>query len=98
MIRAVVGKEIDHTHIADNQLVQCNIYPNPATDYLHIQLPENSSANLCRIFDVTGALVYQQTMNTSLTTVSLSTLKSGIYFIQLSDNQKIIASEKFVKP
>jgi hypothetical protein len=98
MIRAVVGKEIDHSNVAENQLVQCNIYPNPATDLIHIQQPENGKATLCRIFDVTGALVYQQTMSTSLTTVSLSALKSGIYFVQLSDNQKIIASGKFVKP
>ena len=53
---------------------------------------------MCRIFDVSGALVYQQSVSGSMTTVPLHALKAGIYFIQLSDNQKIIANGKFIKP
>ena len=98
MIRAVVGKEIDHSVVPENQLANCRIYPNPATDFINIQLDGNNAATMCRIFDVSGALVYQQSVSGSMTTVPLHALKAGIYFIQLSDNQKIIANGKFIKP
>jgi uncharacterized repeat protein (TIGR03803 family) len=65
------------------------IYPNPVQDVLYISLPENTKADAI-LYDVAGKLVLRETI-VGNAAISLNSLKSGVYFLQVGNNtQKII--------
>lgn len=61
-----------------------NVYPNPTRQDLNIQLP-NSAHHNYSLFDAAGKLVLQGNLNSSLTTLDVSTLKSGNYNLIVDD-------------
>lgn len=70
------------------------IYPNPASNQLYVQLNKGSVSTL-RISDIKGALLLEQNVKGTETSVDISSLAKGIYFLQISNssatyNQKII--------
>lgn len=78
-----------------------NIYPNPANDLLTIDIPNlKSENNSYSIFDAKGSLIAQNKLDNVLTkqdkTISLSSYRSGLYFIILSMDGSI-TSQKFIK-
>lgn len=75
--------EFDNTGIIENFDI-IRIYPNPATSYLHVSLPQNSKANL-EIFDLKGRKVLQTTV-VGTATVATQNLRRGVYTVRLSDS------------
>ena len=74
-----------------------SLSPNPATDFINIVYTGNKDRVFITIYDAGGKLVKQQTAKNGLPiTVQIQELKSGMYFIQLSDGE-IIRNAKFVK-
>ena len=77
----------------DNQTV--NIYPNPVSDFLEIELPEGVTDFSYTIYDVSGRKISKGTYNKN---ISVKMLKSGVYFIDIQDdNLKKKYKSKFVK-
>jgi len=68
-----------------------SFYPNPASDFITIDLVDNSDIALS-LFDVSGTEVYKQEIKNKSTEIDLTTLSAGIYFLKLGS--KI---EKFIK-
>jgi choice-of-anchor B domain-containing protein len=69
-----------------------SIYPNPATDILNIS-SANRDINEISLVDISGKLVYRNTnMKTLSTTVEVTALSKGIYFVTINNNvtKKII--------
>ena len=67
--------------IGDNYLAnQINIYPNPATDYINVDLPESAQYTL---IDLTGRQFLSKTNSGQTERIDVSGLESGIYFIQI---------------
>ena len=66
------------------------VYPNPTNEHLTIELDENTSI---QILDVFGKIVQTETLNSGKNTIDVSTLTSGVYFIQTES----AATLKFVK-
>ncbi len=74
------------------QLTTNTVYPNPANGILNLKLsPDNSLINY-KIINILGQLAITGTE----TIVDISTLKSGIYFIQLMTDRGI-QNLKFTK-
>ena len=78
-----------------------NVYPNPATDRVTIDLPQQSSGYL-RITNIDGVIVRQEEINllTQNYTFSISELTSGMYYVDFlpKDNpDKVIYTSKIVK-
>ncbi len=74
---------------------QISIYPNPVSNSLNIDGLEIGNTKSIDIYNYTGKLVKQITNNFS--TLDISELSSGIYFIKIRMFNKDILSEKFVK-
>jgi hypothetical protein len=55
-----------------------SVYPNPATDNIHIILPENTPHAIFTLYDMQGKMLIRQEVN-NRKTVSVSNLASGIY-------------------
>lgn len=80
----------DNTALDNVRNTAFTVYPNPATDFIHITLHEASTVEL---FDLSGKCVYRDRLPEGTTRISLSTLPSGIYLLKA--NHTI---EKIIKP
>ncbi|MBE7178838.1 MAG: T9SS type A sorting domain-containing protein, partial [Mucilaginibacter polytrichastri] len=74
------------------------ISPNPASDYLNVQLDHETEARL-RVVDTRGRLIMGTSFSGTGTRLNISSLKAGVYIIEVTDNIsfKILGKEKWVK-
>ncbi len=71
------------------------VSPNPASSQLNVVADFHFSS--VRVFDALGSLTLSQNVNGSPnTTLDLSKLNVGVYFIQISDGNKVV-TRKFIK-
>jgi len=68
-----------------------NIYPNPAKDRLTIDATINGEYKIV-IGDVTGRVLYQKTVHTKLTEVSLNGFSSGMYWLKVANKEGVFSS------
>lgn len=63
------------------------IYPNPANSELMVQLNEihDSNSSIIRMYSLTGSLVFEDTVINEKTTIDVSFLPAGFYYIQVKD-------------
>lgn len=62
----------------------CNIYPNPAKDFLNIS--KNSVGNIkIEITDLTGKIIFTDALQNNFETIDISSFKKGIYIVTLSN-------------
>ncbi|HRC16571.1 MAG TPA: T9SS type A sorting domain-containing protein, partial [Bacteroidia bacterium] len=77
-----------------------SVYPNPATDFINVALPESQTETSYSILDLSGKIVDQGKMvipQGKSFSVNLSqSLKEGIYFIEVSNGVDSY-KHKFVK-
>lgn len=73
---------------------EISIVPNPAIDY--ITLHEVSAFNQAIIYDVLGKEVYRNTIKSDSQKINFN-LKSGVYFIQLKNQNQQITKKLVVK-
>lgn len=82
--------------INDFEINDVILFPNPVNNQLYIK--SNYNINTIKIFDINGRLIQNKTMSYSNTQnkVSVSTLKPGIYFVEVySNGQKEVL--RFIK-
>ncbi len=73
------------------ELVEFNVYPNPANSVLNIETSVEISK--IEIYDILGKNV----LSTESTTIKLSSLRKGIYLLKIYDNEYNIKTRKFIK-
>ena len=59
-----------------------NVYPNPASDLLHVYA--NSNMEQLEVTDITGKLVYSKSNNQKQTEIDVSDFANGLYFCRIS--------------
>lgn len=73
------------------------VYPNPLNGTsLHINTNSNNETVEVRIIDLTGKSVYQQITNKENITVDANVFSSGIYLVQIKNNQKVSTTKLLV--
>lgn len=72
------------------------VYPNPVSDQLFIQLSTSGSYNL-EVINVLGQLVLTKKDHASSTTLDVSNLKNGIYFLNIHYSNESSQTIKFIK-
>jgi len=75
--------------------VKANLFPNPATEVLHIELNESFAGNIA-VYDFSGRKIMEQNMNGNQCQLNTSTLPSGNYIYKLMNENTIFAQGKFV--
>ncbi len=78
--------------------MQWSIYPNPANDFIEIQLSKNDMASYdIVILDITGKEIISQSISNA--PIDISLLSNGMYFIKLLNSKTgmVVGNEKFVK-
>jgi len=71
----------DCSPVNDNLISKISIYPNPTDGIVNIDIPENKAT--VRISDILGKVVKVANLNSNQSSVDLSSLKSGMYFIEI---------------
>jgi hypothetical protein len=75
------------TSIEDIETKHIVIYPNPATDNIHITLPENVHQALFTLYDMQGKiLIKQEVSNQDM--VSINSLASGVYIYHVRTHKQ----------
>jgi hypothetical protein len=75
------------------------IYPNPVSDILTVELPENLADATVNLFDITGRLQITRQIPASQKKiqVDVSSLKAGIYLLNMTVQNRIIGVKKVVR-
>ena len=75
-----------------------SVYPNPVIDFVTIainnDLVDNATAN---IYDALGKLVISETLTKEVTAIKTTYLDSGVYFVKITSNNRVIRVEKLVR-
>lgn len=61
-----------------------NIYPNPATDFINIDITENNGETFeIQLFDLTGKVWRKAVLNNGKRRLEVSELAAGVYFLEI---------------
>jgi len=82
--------------IPENKLLSFEMYPNPASDVLTVQLPTGTEKAEVSVFDYTGRLVSSKTISSNDSTLDVQNISKGIYIIRVATNSKI-GVQRFIK-
>ena len=82
--------------ISENNLLSFEMYPNPVSDVLKIQLPTGTDKAEVSVFDYTGRLVSSKTISSNDTAIDVQKISKGIYMIRVATNTKI-GVQRFIK-
>lgn len=69
--------------LANYQRAGVRLFPNPANNQITIALSNASSHSMVEAFDVGGRKVMEKSLEGVINTISLTTLKPGVYFFRL---------------
>lgn len=72
--------------IATTTASEWSIFPNPVNANLNITIPSNGNSLKAEVRDALGKIVYTEKLSNN-STINVSSLPSGLYFITLSDNK-----------
>jgi len=76
-----------HNDYRNTPVVELNIYPNPATDFITIDgISDNAQLT---IRDVNGKIVYTQLVSSGSYNISISSLSKGIYIAQITVGEEL---------
>jgi PKD repeat protein len=64
-----------------------SMYPNPAQDQVHLQIPNGANVN---VFDIVGNLVYETKSNNEMTTLDVSNFSGGLYLVTVQHEGKAL--------
>jgi hypothetical protein len=80
--------------VESQQAATVKLYPNPTEGDLTVSGGQGKKLS---VYNTIGQLVHTQNLLSNEESVDISSLKSGIYMVQLSDNGKITITRKLVK-
>lgn len=96
MIRPVFGK-LNKTQTlieTTKSKVDFDIYPNPASTQVSIEIADNTKPETIRIVNLAGQVVLYKSFESS--SVDISNLPTGIYLFQVTSHNRITSTKKLV--
>ncbi len=89
-IAIVAGREGDSQNgaIPVDKSEQVRLYPNPATEIVTIELPENSGKATVIVLDLLGQMVLQSSSSEQKLQLNLSSLAAGSYLVHIKTEKQ----------
>lgn len=81
--------------VYSNKQSRVTIYPNPVSDFLHIQ--SVSTISKAELFDVLGKSVKTPDFSVSQNGIDVSSVKPGVYFLKLYNRNELVGTAKIIK-
>jgi hypothetical protein len=85
----------DELGIGENKLEKATIYPNPAQDFVSIDMPANYPNPQLSIYNLTGQLISQQPIAANQQ-IPISALGNGMYIFVIQSGDKVIGRQRVV--
>lgn len=82
--------------ISEAKRLDFDMFPNPASESVTIQLPSEESKATVQFYDYIGKLALTKTVTEVNNTVDVNNLSTGIYILKVATDSKI-GSQKFIK-
>jgi hypothetical protein len=79
-------KKITVTNIYEAKDYSVQLYPNPAVEYINVKFGQKSNNRTVVITDIAGRSLFNSTANDLESRVDISTVKPGIYLLQVQEN------------
>ncbi|HNO70691.1 MAG TPA: T9SS type A sorting domain-containing protein, partial [Bacteroidia bacterium] len=95
MIGKIVVVDVT-TSVKDNPVIINSIYPNPASDVLHITLNGSVSGEV-RFIDITGREVLKEKINSDHVSINTSNMPTGLYDVSVVSGNQISHSRVCIK-
>jgi len=86
----------DDLGINDNDKLNFNVYPNPASNLLTITNDQSVIIDNVRISDLAGKIISTISVNSTSVTVPLDDVSNGMYLLEISSNNQL-SKVRFVK-
>jgi hypothetical protein len=105
-IKSVSFYLLDKKRVAFDILGTSNFYtnsvkyfPNPTSDRLTVQLEQNLDRASLEIIGMNGQILQRQLIENGVTQLEtdVSALPTGLYFLQVREQERLIFTGKFVK-
>lgn len=87
--------EASSSGLFDYEAIKIQLYPNPATDVVHLSFPE-SGAKLIELFNLAGNRISYASTNQQTESISLKGLPHGIYFVKVKFENGQSGSAKII--
>lgn len=79
----------------EGQSFSYKLFPNPATNYITVELPTDIFNADIKIFNTLGELMYVSKINVQKANMDVSSFTSGLYFIEVSTGNS--STHRFIK-
>jgi len=90
-----VSKKSGNGEVSGNQLNLIKLYPNPAKEFVTVESEATISA--IRLFDFSGRLLYQQSINDKMYRLDVSKYQAGLYYLVTEIGGRAFASKLIIK-
>jgi len=82
--------------ISEAKLLKFEMYPNPSSDEVKIQLPSGTISASVNMYDYVGRLVYSKKVTTVDNTINVQDLSRGMYVLRVTTEDKV-GAQQFIK-
>jgi len=69
-----------------------NLYPNPASEFVNVNVPEGLLDSQVRLMDITGKTIVSQQLNQTLIQLDINLIPAGIYVVEILKDGKSYTS------
>ncbi len=74
------------------------VYPNPTSDFIKIELENETGPINYSLFDLNGKLIFQDIITDINAKIPMSNYETGVYFLEVSNkNKRVLQTFKIVK-
>ncbi len=78
--------------------LEISVYPNPATDFLKLIIQNYETGNLrFQLYDINGISLRNSKIESGETSITMSNLASGTYFLKITDKNLPVKTFKIIK-
>jgi hypothetical protein len=97
MMRPMVGSRQVHTNVSNVSNEKLKVYPNPATDFVKIEIPNElaGSKKIIQFYDITGKVAL--TCQSSDQNINIGSLNKGLYLIRIQGCSGQVFNARLVK-
>lgn len=93
--QVVISEQVSVKSLKE-ELLNIQIYPNPTTSFVTIELAETMDLQL-QLLNTEGKLLQQQKLSTNSTQIDFSQVPSGIYWLNIHDQKESIKTYQIIK-
>lgn len=82
--------------ISEAKLLKFEMFPNPSSDMVKVQLPSGTVNASVSMYDYVGRLVYSKKITTVDNTINVQELSKGMYILRVTTEDKV-GAQQFIK-